>query len=453
MRAGRVAAAGLLLIAAAPAAARATVPRRPDAPSYHLDVTWTPATTTLAGTEQVSFHNPGPGALASVWIRAWPNGWQPVGDYGTPPGGCASPRMVVSVTAGGSLGANAADCSAYRIDLAAPVAAGATGSFALTFSTTVPNANDRFGTSHGISNIGNSVPILAVQDAAGWHLEPYTATGESFYSLAGSWQARITTPAGIAVASTGAVTGTATGPAGVTTTVRTPHARDFALSVGAMNVQRLQVGPTTVRLFTEPSMSPVQRGRLARWARLAMTRYPRWFGGYGSPELDVVAGAFTAFGGMEYPEMVMTDVQKNAVVHEIAHQWFYGQVGDNQWLEPWMDESFASYAESLLATPYPCDARHPVPVIPGYRLDSSMRAFDRNDTPYFYEVYLGGQCALRELQAAYGERSFFRFLRRYVRAHRYGVATTHDFLAALAAHHPHGFSVRTWRHRARISGH
>jgi hypothetical protein len=447
----RLAAAVIAALAATAVTATAAIPRRPDAPAYRLDVTWSPPTHTLVGSEQVSFHNPGPGPLAAVWIRAWPNGWIAVGDYGSSPGGCAAPRMTIAVTAGGSIGANAAGCSAYRIDLATPVPVGARGAFTLSFTTTVPNANDRFGTSHGVSNIGNAVPILAVQDGTGWHLQPYTATGESFYSLSGSWDARITAPAGVTVASTGAVTGTATGPSGVTTTVRTAHARDFALSVGSMAVERLRVGPTTVRLFVPPGLSPVRRRRLARWARAAMTSYPRWFGPYGSSELDVVAGSFTAFGGMEYPEMVMTDIGRNAVVHEIAHQWFYGMVGDDQWTEPWMDESFASYAESLLASPYACDARHPVPVIAGFHLSSSMAVFNGNDTAYFEEVYLGGQCALRELEAAYGRSRFFKLLRHYVRAHRYGVATTHDFEAALAAHHPRGFSVRRWERQARLA--
>jgi hypothetical protein len=449
VRARAIAAAIAASALLAPAAA-AAVPRRPDAPAYRLDLTWTPATHTLSGTEQVSFRNPGPDPLAAIWIRAWPNGWRPVGST-APAAGCAAPRTMISMTSGGSIGASAAGCSAYRIDLGAPLAVGARATVALTFATTVPNANDRFGTAHGISNIGNAIPILAVEDDHGWHLEPYSATGESFYSLAGSWDATITAPAGVTVASTGAVTGTTTGPGGVTTTVHTSRARDFAIVAGDMRVTTTKVGPTTIRVFTGLSVSAHSRRLLVHWSRLAMSRYSKWFGPYGSSELDVVAGAFTSFGGMEYPELVMTDVDENAVVHEIAHQWFYGMVGDNQWLEPWLDESFASYAESLIAPGYVCDARHPVPVIHGYALDSSMRAFNDHTDQYVFVVYVGGQCALRDLQRHFGRRAFFHFLRRYVHAHRWGVVTTHDFLHDLAAARPRGFSVRAWERRARIT--
>ena len=33
------------------------------------------------------------------------------------------------------------------------------------------------------------------------------------------------------------------------------------------------------------------------------------------------------------------------VVHEVAHMWFYGMVGNSQFRDPWLDEAFASFAE------------------------------------------------------------------------------------------------------------
>ena len=35
------------------------------------------------------------------------------------------------------------------------------------------------------------------------------------------------------------------------------------------------------------------------------------------------------------------------VAHEIAHQWFYAVVGNNQYREAWLDESFAAYSEQV----------------------------------------------------------------------------------------------------------
>ena len=39
------------------------------------------------------------------------------------------------------------------------------------------------------------------------------------------------------------------------------------------------------------------------------------------------------------------------LVHEVAHQWFYGMVGLSQFRDPWLDEAFASWAEAVVDGP------------------------------------------------------------------------------------------------------
>ena len=34
--------------------------------------------------------------------------------------------------------------------------------------------------------------------------------------------------------------------------------------------------------------------------------------------------------------------------HEVAHQWFYAQLGNHQMLEPWLDEAFADFSARYL---------------------------------------------------------------------------------------------------------
>jgi aminopeptidase N len=38
--------------------------------------------------------------------------------------------------------------------------------------------------------------------------------------------------------------------------------------------------------------------------------------------------------------------------HEAAHEWWYGRVGNDQALEPWLDEAFAAYSELLFYEHY-----------------------------------------------------------------------------------------------------
>ena len=79
------------------------------------------------------------------------------------------------------------------------------------------------------------------------------------------------------------------------------------------------------------------------------------FGPYPYTELDVVQTPTTA-GGIEYPGVFVvgydawdqiSDRFLFVVVHETAHQWWYSLVGNDQTLDPWMDEALAQFAVAL----------------------------------------------------------------------------------------------------------
>ena len=50
---------------------------------------------------------------------------------------------------------------------------------------------------------------------------------------------------------------------------------------------------------------------------------------------------------MEYPTIIFTNPSRFTISHELSHQWWYGIVGDDQFHEPWLDESFATWSEFL----------------------------------------------------------------------------------------------------------
>jgi aminopeptidase N len=177
-----------------------------------------------------------------------------------------------------------------------------------------------------------------------------------------------------------------------------------------------------------------------------MDRYAGWYGPYGRPEVDLVEGpGEVAHGGvaMEYPELVLTPAQSTAIAHELAHQWFYSIVGDDQWTEPWLDESFAEFSAARLPpgeVPNRLRDCH-VPNAADTPLDANMARMTRVGGRYVRVVYIGGACTLRALQRALGATRFDAFMRRLVATHRDGVDTTAEFVAALRAADPGNATV------------
>ena len=138
---------------------------------------------------------------------------------------------------------------------------------------------------------------------------------------------------------------------------------------------------------------------------------------------------------------------RTSLEHEVAHQWWHGIVGNDEYSEPWLDESFASYSGERLAGVegrcLPPRGRPP--------LTASMKAFERHDgRDYSRIVYRGGVCALRVLERGLGRGRFDSLLRALVRSHRDGIVTTDDFVAAVRAAAPPGVDADALLHRSGI---
>jgi len=234
-----------------------------------------------------------------------------------------------------------------------------------------------------------------------------------------------------------------------------PAARDLAIAIGPFAVVTRQVGNVEVRVLRLRGAKPAVGARLLRQAARAVATYTRWYGRLGAEpgqpvQLDVVQTRFAEYGGMEYPELVMVVDDPMSIAHEVAHQWFYGLVGSDEWREPWLDESLATFAQRrLLGTIASCDVQRPLGLWPGARLGDDMAAFERRPELYG-AVYDGGACALQALRSAWGERRFTRLLQTWVVQHRLGVATTADFAALVRRIAPPRFKVVRWLERSRL---
>ncbi|MFJ6569218.1 M1 family metallopeptidase [Streptomyces sp. NPDC091292] len=403
---------------ATPDGLRYDVRLRADADGSH----WT-------GRQRVSFRNASDQPLREVYVRLWGNGEDKCGTPGAP-----SPVKVSGVR-GGTAGDLTVDCTALAITLPEPLAHGERTSVAFDVSITVPERNARFGREGAFRFLGNALPVLAVHDEKGWHLDPYMSLGESFYALASDFRVRIDHPAALEIPATGR-TWTRPGGAGRAITWSVAHqVRDFAWAAGPFRTATdVSPGGVTVKSYWAPD-TPAEGVRLNRADGVAaVDRFGEEFGRYPYGEIDLVMTSGFG-GGMEYPGLVLvgTTEEGSAVVHEVAHQWWYGIVGNDQYDAPWLDESFAQYAnarfygwdmsECWADTYWPSEQS---------AVTNSMAywAGHRNE---YHLIYSAGSCALSRLELTLGSDTMARLLKEYARDHWYGVSTTADFKNAAQA--------------------
>ena len=227
-------------------------------------------------------------------------------------------------------------------------------------------------------------------------------------------------------------------------------ARDFGLSFSTIyQLNQQQVGQVSVELYSLATTYHGSVNQALQDATQALELYTEVYGDYPHDRLVIVEGDFP--DGLELSGMafVSTDwfVGWNGqqlhwltiiTVHEIAHQWFYAQVGNDQANEPYLDETLATYSELLFYEHY-----YPELVadwwqfrINNYNLgtdavDSTVYGYT-NWRPYINTVYFRGVMMLHENRLMIGEVAFFRWLADYYAQNNEQIATAEDFWQAMS---------------------
>lgn len=395
-------ASGLLVAASppvSPVVARAVVPpsavaaacpvpeRRPPDPArprYDVAVDADPSRPTVTGSLTVVFTPDLP--VDRLVLRLWPNG----GRRG--PGAPTLTVDALSVDDVGGLRVRRPDPTRLDVDLGRTVPAGSALTVALRFTLTVPgSADERWSRSGRSMRIGTFHPVLAWEPGIGWNTTPATtARGEAVMTPVASYRLTVRTAPDLTVLATGTQEpGTAPGE-----TVFTADAvRDVAVSIGRFRTVTASVdaggpGPVMVTVGVGEGIgeSPERyRDRIVSALRDLARRYgPAPYPWY---SLAVTPGLR---GGIEFPGHVMQGPGSSGrtTPHEVAHQWFYGLVGNDQGRDPWIDEGLASWAEARVEGTLADFRARPLPADAAGRTGAPMRYWDTHGGSYYRGVYV-----------------------------------------------------------------
>lgn len=350
---------------------------------YSIQVVLRDSQNVLSGFETMTYYNNSPDTLKEIYIHLWPNAYL----------NTETPFAVQQIENGKTDFYHAPksnrgklDSLNFKIDgqkvqtefivgyevakliLEKPILSGQKVEITTPFRVKMPKVFSRLGEENMLFCVTQWYPKPAVYDVNGWNPMPYLDQGE-FYSEYGKYVVDITVPKDYVVAATGQIQQPeekewwlkrndivfemhpSNQPIKTIRFVQ-DSIHDFAWFASAkFKVSKGEVllnnGHNVETWFFSEKDSDKKRAEGILHTNEAVKFYSNQVGNYPYQHASVVVTKLKAGGGMEYPTITnVTEVNRQVIVHEVGHNWFYGILGNNERLYPWMDESINNYYES-----------------------------------------------------------------------------------------------------------
>ena len=350
---------------------------------YNIQVTLRDSQNMLSGFETITYHNNSPNVLTEIYIHLWPNAYlnnqtpfakQQVEngktDFYFAPDSLRGKLDSINFKVNGK-SVKTEFVTGYEIIkllLDSGVQPNTSIKITTPFRVKLPRVFSRLGEENFLYCLTQWYPKPAVYDVNGWNPMPYLDQGE-FYSEFGKFVVDITTPKNYVVTATGQIqqqeetlwwqkrTDGNLIPHPSKNKTKTlqfvqDSVHDFAWFASAkFKVSKAETILKSGRkidtwLFSEKDDNKV-RAKGVDYINEAIQFYSDNLGEYPYQQASAVITELKAGGGMEYPTITnVTEVNKQIIVHEVGHNWFYGILASNEREYPWMDESLNSYYES-----------------------------------------------------------------------------------------------------------
>ena len=439
--------------------------------SYKMTLAYNDENKTISGQEEVLYCNNSNNAFSSIFFNLYPNAFRE-GATSTvvsssnfneafPNGASYGSIEVTSVTdsKGNALEfkLGGEDENILEVVLPEPLYPDESVTVVISFSSSLPNANHRYGYGENTINIGNFYPIACVyEDGVGFFTKPYHSNGDPFYSDVANYEVELTVPNNFTVVASGARQSSSGNGANITYNFAGQKIRDFCIVLSEkFEMASCTVGSVTVNYYGYSGDGDLQEN--ADFAGKCVETYNKLFGAYPYSVLNVVKANFV-HGGMEYPNLVLiSDSAREedynyVIAHEIAHQWWYGVVGTNQYQHAWIDEGLAEYSTYLFFeenSQYGLSYNNMISnALSNYKffvqvyervngqVDTSMdRALDQfaTEPEYVQLTYTKGVLLFDNLRETLGERKFMKALSDLYEEYAYKNINSAEFIACFSS--------------------
>ena len=414
----------------------------PQNTAYQMDLRLDPINLELTGHSIITTRNTSGLALEELWLTTYPNAMRdqattpaPASAYysGFDPGWLTISSVMVNGSA-----ASAHDLGiSNRIDLPVPVKEGKPLTIEMEWKAKIPRAAYRYGGKDGVILLGHFYPLLNVRDNNGWHTSANTRFGDPFYTQCADYMVRLWIPEAYQVAASGEILSVEAEDNGwQSLLINARLARDFALAA-VYSYQKLSVTVDGIKVegFFN-GKHPVIEKQVMEQAVAVVKYFSCTYGSYARPRLILVQGPMKGFQGMEYSGLVFLadevfkpeyneERRSFLVAHEIAHQWWYDMVGNNQLKEPWLDEGLANWSARQYLQTVEYRPREDQPGKPAINLKKGLTDMDSKGN-YLDTAYHGGENFWYQLEDELGEEKVLQVLRSYLATYRFQTATTEN---------------------------
>lgn len=217
----------------------------------------------------------------------------------------------------------------------------------------IPQLNFRNGYNAKATWIGNWLPLLAPRDGDSWLVYPYYAAGDPFFNEVADFFVEIVVPKDCLLVAPGSVHRTS-GDTTATYAIKAETIREFALAISPHYTEYTHASPLgfETSLYTY-SVAEDMAQRLLTELDEMLEFFSIEVGPYPYPALRLVQTGWF-LGGMEYPQVIFLgdatlqayNTARSTMLHELAHQWFYSAIGNNQVTDSWIDEGLATFFQT-----------------------------------------------------------------------------------------------------------
>ena len=243
------------------------------------------------------------------------------------------------------------DKNILKVNLEEKLKPGENIAISIDFSLLLPNINHRFGYGDNTVNFGNFYPIACVYEEGGFVQDLYSSNGDPFYSQCARYDVEVKYDKDFILASTGKQYFDAEENNLKITKISAENVRDFCFVLSdKFSVIEGNAGKTKVKYFYYGDKDP---DNSLKTAIKSLNTFSDSYGIYPYEQYSVVECNFV-YGGMEFPQLVMISDDLSSkedyqyvIIHESAHQWWYGVVGNNQYENAWIDEGLAEYSTAI----------------------------------------------------------------------------------------------------------